>query len=251
MNLKIATRDLNTSLYADELRIKSLTWFDKYAPPEFKEWKRKHTSYVLFNDDNHSTDFDKDFRLPPNIEKTHALIMAFFYLKQASDTINQCEYYFRRFPFSGLPVSKPDHLRNICEFYFNTIYVGHERIKVALSKLNDACPNISIDFNKTLKRYKKQFEQELKNRHSITHDSITFDDRGIDKVMIMELNLSSFSHQDKIWKNESIFAYRQEAKKWAKRVNRQGVAMNQFVEAVAEAILKHAELLPDKTARGG
>jgi hypothetical protein len=245
--------NINPRSYADELRVKSLEWFENYKPPEFNDWKRSHLSYVLFDDDHTTkTNFNKEFLLPPEIEKIHNLVMAFFYLKQASETIIQCEYYFRRFPFPDLPVSRSDHLRNMCEFYFNMTYVGHERIKVALSKLNEACTNLRIDFKRTLKQYKKRFEQELTNRHSITHDSIPFDDKGIDKVMIMDLHSSSSDHKDNIWKSESAVTYRREAKKWAKRVKRQGLAMNEFIEAIAEVILKHADFsTPDGIADNG
>ena len=54
-----------------------------------------------------------------------------------SKNLRQCEFYFRRYPFRGMPVSKADHIRNICEMYFAQFYVMRSRIKTCLNLMSD------------------------------------------------------------------------------------------------------------------
>jgi hypothetical protein len=169
--------------------------------------------------------------------------MAFFYLHQSQMMLSQCEYYFRRFPFRGMPVSRDDHARNMCEFYFGCFYIIRSRFKYTLNKLKIACPMSKIDVGKSLLTFDKSFHQELRTRNSIHHRE-PFDDVGLDRIMLARI-LSTGSEQRNLegWEWRHLSAYRKFAREWSHRARDRGRAMEKVIEAVASAILREAMFL--------
>jgi hypothetical protein len=145
------------------------------------EFKHKQLGFILYGLEPASE--LEDFALPPEIEQQHALIAAYFGLYRAQTTLSQCEYYFRRFPFHGLPVSRDDHLRNVCELYFGSFYTIRSRIKLTLNSLKEVCPNANVDVGGVLRIFDKEFDTELRTRNKINHHG-PFEDFGIERISI-------------------------------------------------------------------
>ena len=105
-----------------------------------------------------------DFTFPPILKEQHALIMAYLYLRDSQRMLSQCEFYFRQYPFSGTPISRSDHARNMCEYYCSCFYIIQERFTETLNKLKAVCLETKIDIGKSIKSFEKMFKHELRAR---------------------------------------------------------------------------------------
>jgi hypothetical protein len=169
--------------------------------------------------------------------------MSFLYVQRVQQTIAQCEYYFRRFPFHGLPVTRDDHLRNMCEFYLSQFYIGEERIDQLIKKtLRRKFPSAVPAFSALLKAYKKQFDRELRARHNITH-SAPFDDPSLDRIFLTHILSEDHIDSNNVWKIEHLLAYRKTSRKWCAEARRQSQFMSPFVDAMARTILENIDFL--------
>ncbi|RDC60856.1 hypothetical protein HME9302_02072 [Alteripontixanthobacter maritimus] len=63
------------------------------------------------------------------VDRQHKAILAYLSLAQSLYTLQPCKFYLRRHPFAVLPMSEEDHIRNMCEMYFNRCYEFKERLK--------------------------------------------------------------------------------------------------------------------------
>jgi hypothetical protein len=124
--------------HTDQLLSKLGKWTEEISTPEFHQFKKQQLSYAI------ADDFDRkhlnlkppaEFVFSETVEKQHALVMSFYELIGSTNSLAQCEYYFRRFPFRGLPVSRESHIRNICELYFAYFYIIKNRVKTVLRNL--------------------------------------------------------------------------------------------------------------------
>jgi len=216
------------------------------SSPEFREFKTKQIAYTLTDEwERHlgiQLELPAEFTFAPEIENQHALIMAFFYLRQAQSMLTQCEYYFRRFPFRDLPVSRDDHARNICEFYFSCFYIIRSRFKEVLNKLKAACPDSKIDIGRTLGTFDKTFDQELRARNSIHHRS-PFDDVSLDRILLSRIFAESENGRRRGWEQEHRSAYREFSKVWSRRARERARVMESVVDILATAILSEASFL--------
>lgn len=61
----------------------------------------------------------RPIELPPEMDLQHAVVTRYLELCDLVLSVKSCEYYFRRFPFNGLPVTRHEHLSNVCELYFS------------------------------------------------------------------------------------------------------------------------------------
>lgn len=73
-----------------------------------------------------------------------------------------CEYYYRRFPFYNLPVSKDAHIRYMCEMFFNRIYEFSERMKRCLNAANVVIAPKKLNVGSVVKSFARDFKTELK-----------------------------------------------------------------------------------------
>lgn len=226
--------------HTDELNEGIARWISQNLnTPEFHEFKLKQLGYTLF--DEPITNLD-DFKFPPEIAKERAVIGAFLELRRSHITLSQCEYYFRRFPFRGLPISRDDHLRNICELYFSTFYIIRSRIKSTLTQLREACPNNTVDIGKFIKAYDKLFRDELRARNRVHHEE-AFEDLGISRITISDIISRGDDAEHKIWSWQHRIAYRKFSKEWSIRAHNQASVMQVMIERVAREILSGATFL--------
>jgi hypothetical protein len=76
--------------------------------PGWREWQRKRLSFVLAAESQDIIYSDdetlEEFRFSTDIERQHNVIMLYLNLSRALVSLKDVEYYFRRYPFHGLPV---------------------------------------------------------------------------------------------------------------------------------------------------
>ena len=226
-----------------KLLVRIAKWTERNATQEFKDFKRKQLANTLADErERNIFEIPKEFIFKENVEKEHNAIMSFYDLNQSANTLAQCEYYFRRFPFKGMPVLHHEHLRNICELYFSMFYVIKNRLESVLNAFNAACPTCSLNVGAFIKKYNKEFDQEIRERNSV-HHTRPFEDRAIDKIMLTKLMSTTDDFKGKGWDREHISAYRKLSNEWAERVKRRNTHMLRYIDAVAKAILNHAPFL--------
>lgn len=110
-----------------------------------------------------------------------------------------------------------------------------------LSKaVKSAVPNHGLDFGDFIKKFDKEFEQEIRARHGVHHHE-AFDDVAISRIALLELTDSSSGRKSHKRRYQSH--YRKTANEWASRTKRRSKALDMFVEAVADALLNTCPFL--------
>jgi hypothetical protein len=217
--------------------------------PGWREWQRKRFGYTLYFDDPLPMPFQEgpgDFVFSREIEKQHAALLGYLGLLTTIESLKQCEYYFRRYPFNGLPVSRHDHITNICEMYFGRFYEFRERLKKYLNSVTEVVSNGRFKVGPYIKAFDRVFDQELRARHSVHHHE-RFEDIAINRVYLTDV-ISTGRTDDGGWRREHLVAYRKLANEWAQRVQRRSQLMEEFLEAVAEATVSNCRFLSDLLA---
>jgi hypothetical protein len=158
-------------------------------------------------------------------------------LASLQHSLTEVEYYFRRYPFRGLPVGHSDHLRNICEMYFDRIEQFRQRLKLLTIALAKFTGKSDRRYGNLIKLYSKHFKWENKQRN-LTHHNQRFDYDVISQLGLIEL--LTRSPEMKLLPNAGSI-YRQEARKWVSRVRAHSLQLAQVVEVAAELVL---EVLP-------
>lgn len=216
---------------------------DEY--PGWKEWNRRKIGKVLDYDDPWPSSEKEplcDFQFDKNVEHQHAVCLGFLRLHQTGLCVAETEYYFRRYPFRGLPVRHYDHLNTICEMYFGRFYEFRSRLKNYLNLLNKEA-NRPLSVGPLLKMFDRIFDAELRARNSVDHRE-RFSDLSIDSVALISL-VSSGPDAPEHLKRRMTTAYRKAAREWAARAKRRAQALNQFVEIIADAVLERCTFLGD------
>lgn len=215
------------------------------SEPGWNDWRRTRIAYTLTWDYPYSPKPEpskQKFVFSEELERQHSLVERYLSLQQAVILLKDCEYYFRRYPFKGLPVSRHDHILNICEMYFNRFYEFRERMKKFFAALKLASPNHGLDIGGFIKLYDKIFDQELRSRNGVHHDS-RFEYVGMERLFLFTMA----SHKDDGWKRDHIVEYRKLANVWAKRVRKRSITLETFLEAIAKATLTSCSFLePEK-----
>ncbi len=189
------------------------------------------------------SDEGKPIALPPEMDVQHTVVTRYLELCDLVLSVKSCEYYFRRFPFNGLPVTRHEHLSNICELYFSRIYQFKERLKNLVDAVDVSAPRHGIQFGPFIKRFTKGFDQEIRERNQIHHFQ-KFVDLDIERVFLTGMHDMVFPNGG--WKAEQRAYYRKVAKEWAQRVRNRGARLDEFLEAVAEALLQGCPFLADR-----
>ncbi|MBY4734507.1 hypothetical protein K6V90_28595 [Cupriavidus pauculus] len=204
--------------------------------PGWSAWRKGRFVRTLYDDDDfpvrENDGHPEEFVFAPEIEQQHDLIVQYLGIEQALQAMRDCEYYFRRFPFHGLPVSKHEHLTYMCEMYFNRFYELKERIKRYLNAMTKVEPRHRIDIGQFLKLFESDFDQELRERNQVHHHR-RFEDLAIDQVYLADV----MSNRHGSWRKESERFYRKATSEWAQRVRRRAARAEKYVDAVAQTTL--------------
>jgi hypothetical protein len=235
------TPRVNTALLMEHIG----KWIIKITTDEFREYKRRQLRYVLAEDFEYELGLVKvgeNFAFGDPVDKQHQLVMSYLYLSQALSVLSQSEFYFRRYPFSKSPVSREDHARNMCEFYFGQFYIIQNRVKEVLNNFKAIDPGHAVDVGKFLKAFKKEFKQELSMRNGVIHHE-PFEDLDLDRLFVTRVILTSPDLKGKGWDKEHLHYYRKFAARWSKRAKRRSADAQIFLEEIALLLLDHADFL--------
>jgi hypothetical protein len=127
----------------------------------WQEWRLASMGHQLdYDDDLPAVSIDSisdEFIFPPEIERQHAVIMGFLHMRQTVNALKEVEYYFRRFPFRGLPVTHDGHFTNVCEMYFARFYEFEERMKRYFAALKVVVALDGRAVGNVIKQYSKEF----------------------------------------------------------------------------------------------
>ena len=213
--------------------------------PGFLEWRKSKLKIVLGWEDlrsigskNRPDDFQFDDEFMRYYEAVHSWIRLYSTGQAAKD----CEYYFRRYPFWNLPVTREAHLRHICEMWFSRIYEYKERLKTCLNSINAALPETQLDAGNIIKRFARAFENEIRARNQIHHHR-QFEDLMLEKIALtqmMSLPIGEAGDEIRLgWRLEHEHAYRQTQKEWASRVKRRGLLIDSYTGTIGNFIVDH------------
>lgn len=234
----MATNETHRNRMSNAIRI----WLIKLDEVEgWRDYKEKQIEHTLGFDGQVFMRSEPigDFIFPPKLEKEHAVITQYLDLIQTIEALKECEFYFRRYPFKRLPVSRHAHIRNICEMYFNRFYEIKSRLKKYFNALKELKPDHSLDIGKFIKLFDSVFDQELRARNRVNHHG-RFDDIAIDRVFITAVVAEE---SDYVFQKRHLAAYRKTTNEWAKRVRGTGARMDEFLEATAKATLAVCDFL--------
>jgi hypothetical protein len=226
-------------------------WIESAPPPEFTLYKSKQLAFTLADDLERKYGLvqepEKGFTFSEDIDRQHGLLMAFLSLNQAISGLEDCEFYFRRYPFKGHEVPRASHIRNICELYFGYFYIIKCRIKIVFDHLQLNNPNARLKVGKFINGFQKAFEQEIRERNHVHHKD-AFDDFAIDRLFLtnsIALN-DDRDKKDRGWKREHMRQYRKVVKEWSARVRTRSAAVRQWENMVARAVLEFAPCFANK-----
>ena len=177
----------------------------------------------------------------------YRLIEPYLALAQMPSVVSQCEFYFRRFPFRGLAVTRSDHLRNVCEMYFDRVIQFRDRLKRMLTVCRDDGLIETAQVGRSLKAFDRAFAFEHRSRNQ-THHAARFDYTGLNRLGLVELIGSSFPDElRRVLEPRAL--YRKEAKDWVQRVKSRTKTLEAIVEQVAGILLTSSRIPPRAKGR--
>lgn len=182
-----------------------------------------------------------EFKLPPELDREHDLVMRFYTLVTSLQSLRDCEYYFRRYPFRGLPVFHHDHLRYVCEMYFSRLYEFSERLKNIAKAINANLPQgQTVDVGGLIKAFKKEFDPEIRARNNVHHHD-RFDDIRFDNLAF--LTTANLREKKKHIDDRRRNSYRHAAREWSQRVRVRSNLVEKYLDCVALVILDNCSFL--------
>jgi hypothetical protein len=216
------------------------------------EWKRQMLSHALWFDDEFPgrEQSSSEFELPEGLDCEHAVVMSYYALHSTITSLRDCEYYFRRYPFGGLPISKHEHLRYICEMYFGRFYEFRSRTKECFKAVNAlAGPVTRLELGQFIKAFDKEFDAEIRERNKVHHHN-RFEDIAIDNLMMTALAAVD-APTGSAWKRRNDAFYRRASREWAERVVKRSSKLEEYLNAIAEAILASCPFLGELAGSKG
>ena len=217
--------------------------------PGWKDWSTIRVGRTLHFDDPFLPPVkasESEFKFSEEIEKQHAVVFQYFGLYETIESLKQCEYYFRRYPFRDFPVSRANHIQNVCEMYFGRFYEFRERLKNYMNAMKRLAPEINFNIGQVVKQYDKLYDQELRERHNI-HHRCRYQDLAVDRVNLT--GLFAMNPNDEGWKKEHLSHYRKITKEWAERVRKSGTRMDKILDVVADITLTNCQFLSSRLAQ--
>lgn len=181
-------------------------------------------------------DLEPEEPAAPNEEKAYHFIMNFLEVEQTLQRLDILEYYFRRFPFAGTPVTKVDHLRIAIELYLNEIYIYRCRIKNLLNSTQDAYGSKIDNLWRAFKIIDRYLDRFLRARNWNVH-KMRFSDEDVDLLNLLDL----LSHSGDSFEAPANFAYKQIRKKWIKLARRNSVDLARTFELVCSIMEPHLD----------
>ena len=194
-----------------------------------------------------------DLPLSPNQALEAGVISGFMSVFMMLHSIRECEFYFRRYPFGNVKISRSDYLRNCCEMLFDRIAQMRDRLKILLNSIQKSVPNKKIPVGQIIKIFSRAFVGPIKIRNHVHHHD-RYSDEDISQLSMANLlemadlyTLSSGAKEPphtslKLLLNQKTL-YQRAAKKWISRINSYEESAEFFVELVAQIILDECDFV--------
>ena len=250
--------DLMADDYRTQMRGALCQWLKDIAGnyPDWRDSNRKRIQRTLHFDSINPDligEEEPDFIFPSEVEKQRAVALGYLKLHLTIEALKKCEFYFRRYPFRGLPVTRSEHISNICEMYFSRFYQFKANLKTYFRAIKNlmsthasgTMTEDAVEFfaKLSIKAYEKRFEQELRARNLVHHHE-RFEDIEISRIALKEITygeISTTAGQRRIQSEE----YREAIKFWVKHVRNSGVEMDALLEQIAAFTLEDCQFLSD------
>ncbi len=217
-------------------------WAQKLDEIEgWKEWNHKKFQATMRAWDSDSSECPEEFVFPEKIDHQHSVIMSYLELSKSLESLKNLEYYFSKFNFRGSSISRYQHLRYVCELYFGRFYEFRERLKKFFDNLKKVSNLNSDGIGKFIKEYDKRFELEIKERHSIHHNSY-FSETKLNKLMILEL---TFEENNPIYDEVYKLNYKRISKEWVERVRLKSKELDNYLNFIASLIISTCDFLKE------
>ena len=228
-----------------------IEWIQTLAEaPGWGDFKNKKMERTLFFDHPlypEANDPLPDFEFDEQTNQDHTLVSKWFSLHSAIELMEQTQYYFRRYPFKGFPVTKTDHVRNIIEMYLGTVYITKIRMKNFLNLLNECYPDNKVDVGLVLKNFDKTFTYELKERNLVHHHD-PFSDIALNRLNVTGLVMTGKSPMEGLWKLRHAQAYREICTHWQDRVKSGTHSAKLYLDIIAACVIDRATFLQHRGA---
>src|SRR5690606_37306856 len=105
--------------------------------------------------------------------------------------------------------------------------VVQERLVACLETLRPLV-EVPPDTGRILKRYRREFADELRSRHQTTHER-PYDDIVYDRLWMSEI-MGMHQETNDIWSREHQALYRRESRRWADLAVRRAARVLDFLE---------------------
>jgi hypothetical protein len=217
------------------------------ADAEFRAFNRRRLRRALDFHDDELRDDAKDFPIPTAWEPEYAGVMAFYFLNAECERLQSLHLYFLRYPFKPGEMSKRQHLQNVFDLFFAGFYVVQQRLETYLNAVKPLL-DVPPDVGRLLKRYKRDFDPELRPRHQATHDR-PYDDIVLDRLWMADV-MGQDEAQRAVWRNEERALYRRETRRWADLAHRRASLVLDYLEAVATLTLASGAFLQPPSWEG-
>lgn len=210
--------------------------------PGWQEWNRERLAYTLdFHPDSLNDENQNDFVFSQEMEEQRQLIMKYAQLRLTIDALRECEYYFRRYPFRGLPVTYSGHITNICEMYFSRCYEYRAKLREYLNALQSLSQE-DLPIGNILKAFDKEFKDELRNRNKIHHHR-RFSEIRIDQIMLRETLRQETKSVGVFEESQIRREYRRATREWVNHVRITAEKMDTFLEYVSRVTINSRTFL--------
>ena len=201
--------------------------------PGLRESNRKSIEYI-FDDEADNYVSEPGFKLPKAMEDQRKLLLGYVRLRVTVDSLSECQYYLRRYPFRDLPVTRSSHVINICEMYFSRCFQFKQQLKAYLNVLETHAPSV-FAIGPIMKQFNRAFERELKIRNQIHHHE-QFSNTAIERLMLA----------DAAWgenRGEGNCEYRLLTKFWIGEIRDTTCRLEGILEGLAKATLESCTFL--------
>lgn len=220
-------------------------WIGKLSEiPGWRAWKDQSLANAVWLRDDEPTMRKEigDWEFEGAFGQEHAIITSYYALISTVTSLKDCEYYFRRYPFYGLPVSKDEHLRYIFEMYFGRFYEFSERMKKCSDMVQKHKGNRSSKvFGKLIKDFKNEFDEEIRERHHVHHhdrfEDVRIHNLALTKAAFIDHNIEAS------WKSAYDRAYRKTVVEMVDQVRVRSGHVEEYLNAMATVILAECPFL--------
>lgn len=178
--------------------------------------------------------------------RQHELFSGCLALFSITDEVRSVEYYFRRYRFTGLPVTRSDHLRSCCEMYFDRLVQFRDRMKTTLSAARRVNPDYDFKIGRIIKAYDRIFDWEIRQRNRVHHKE-RYDDQYIDQLGLIQILEVGMPVIKEVFSSRGI--HRKAVNLWVRKVRDGAEALNRFLEELSGLILAGLppEVAPEDT----